>query len=330
MDPKNTFFSCDWGTSSFRLLLVERHTLTVLAQVSSREGNAAIDKSWQQAKQPPAQRLDFYLGVLQPHLQKLEVIMKMSLKGVPIVISGMASSTIGMAELPYKPLPFATDGTNLQTKYLPPTARFEQPILLISGVKSEDDVMRGEETQLVGCALENTPQLQLFLHPGTHTKHVQVQHGRAVSLTTYMTGEVFSLLSKESILAASVEEGGQLEEGNNQQWFAKGIQDSQQANLLHNAFLVRTQDLFRKATRQENYFYLSGLVIGSECQDLVRNLPARIVLAGKPVLVAHYSAALHVLGIADKVPVEVKNGEDVTIKGQWAVFQGSQMEKEDA
>ncbi|WP_303310996.1 2-dehydro-3-deoxygalactonokinase [Hymenobacter sp. BT730] len=328
MDPKNTFLSCDWGTSSFRLLLVERHTLAVLAQVSSKEGNAAIAKSWQQANQPPGQRLSFYLAIVQPHLQQLEQSVQMSLKGVPLVISGMASSTIGMEELPYKPLPFATDGADLQTKYTPSAASFEHPILLISGVKSEDDVMRGEETQLVGCELGNTPQRQLFLHPGTHTKHVLVQQGQAVALKTYMTGEFFSLLSKESILASSVEEGGQLEEGNNQHWFAKGLQDSQQANLLHHAFLVRTQDLFRKASRQENYFYLSGLVIGCECQDLVRSLPAGIVLAGKPVLVAQYSAALRVLGIADKVPVDVKNGEEVTIKGQWTVLRKSQIKEE--
>ena len=81
-----------------------------------------------------------------------------------------------------------------------------------------------------------------------------MQHGRAVALKTYMTGEVFSLFATKSILAASVEEGGRLDEGHNALWFEKGVRASQKINLLHQAFLVRTQDLFAQATKQENYF----------------------------------------------------------------------------
>ena len=325
MNPETVFLSCDWGTSSFRLRLVERATLTILAQESSKEGNAATAELWQKASQPPEQRLGFYLAIVQKHLQKLEETVKTSLEGVSVVISGMASSTIGMLELLYKPLPFATDGSDLLTKTIAPTANFRHTTLLISGVKSDDDVMRGEETQLVGCQFELSEQEQLFLHPGTHAKHVRVQHGRAVALKTYMTGEFFALLSKQAILANSVEEGGRLEEGNNLQWFEKGVRDSQEANLLHQAFLVRTNDLFKKASKQENYFYLSGLLVGSECRDLLGSTPAGITLAGEPVLVAHYSAALRVLGIATQCPVQTKTAEEVTLRGQLSVFTHSRI-----
>ena len=319
MYPKSTFLSCDWGTSAFRLRLVERATLKILAEESSKEGNAATAARWQQAGQPPEQRVGFYLAVIQQQLLKLEATVKTSLDDVPVVISGMASSTVGMKELPYKSLPFAVDGSDLLTKTLAQTPGFKHATLLISGVKSADDVMRGEETQLVGCQFENTAEEQLFLHPGTHAKHVIVQHGQAISLKTYMTGEFFSLLSTNSILAASVEAGGQLEEGKNRAWFEKGVQASQQANLLHNAFLTRTNDLFKKADKRENHFYLSGLLIGSECHDLLlANLPARITLAGEPVLVALYGAALAGLGIAARCPVQTKTAEEVTLNGQAA------------
>ena len=330
MNPATTFLSCDWGTSSFRLRLVERAGLKILAEESSKEGNAATAELWKQAQQPPEQRMAFYLAIVQSHLQKLEAVVNTSLDEVPVVISGMASSTIGMQELPYKPLPFATEGSDLLTKIIAPTSCFKHDTLLISGVKSADDVMRGEETQLVGCLFENTADQQLFLHPGTHAKHVVVQHGQAVSLKTYMTGEFFSLLSKQAILAASVEEGGKLEEGNNQHWFEKGVQASWEANLLHNVFLVRTNDLFKKASKQENYFYLSGLLIGSECHDLLHRLPARITLAGEPVLVAHYSAALRVLGIANKCPVQTKTAVEVTLHGQWSVLTHSRLNPQKA
>ena len=320
MNPKTTFLSCDWGTSSFRLRLVERASLKILAEESSKKGNAVTAERWQQAKRPPEQRVGFYRVIIQSHLQKLEVTLKASLDEVPVVISGMASSTIGMMELPYKPLPFAVDGSDLKIKIIAPTVDFKRVTLLISGVKSDDDVMRGEETQLVGCRFEDTAEEQLFLHPGTHAKHVLVRHGRAVSLKTYMTGEFFALLSTKGILAASVEEGGQLEEGDNRAWFERGIRDSQQANVLHNAFLVRTNDLFKKAGKRENYFYLSGLLIGSECHDLLARPPARIMLAGEPVLVALYGAALQALGIADNCPVQTQTAEEVTLNGQRAVL----------
>lgn len=320
MSPITTFLSCDWGTSSLRLRLVERPGLRVLAETSSKEGNAATAELWRQARLAPAQRVAFYLAIVQKQLQQLEAAVQASLDGVPVVISGMASSTIGLLELPYKALPFAADGTDLLTKTLAPTAEFRHSTLLISGVRSADDVMRGEETQLVGCHFGATADEQLFLHPGTHAKHVRVQHGRAVALKTYMTGEVFSLFTTKSILAASVEEGGSLGEGHNALWFEKGVSASQKINLLHQAFLVRTQDLFTQATKQENYFYLSGLLIGSECGDLLGHLPARITLAGEPVLLAHYGAALHTLGIAGRCPVHTKTAAEVTLHGQLAVL----------
>ena len=315
-----TFLSCDWGTSSFRLRLVERETLMILAEESSKEGNADTAALWQQASQPPEQRMSFYRAIIQNHLQKLEAAVKEPLDGVPVVISGMASSTIGMLELPYQPLPFSTDGSDLLTKTIAATADFKHEMLLISGVKSDDDVMRGEEVQLVGCRFENTTDEQLFLHPGTHAKHVVVQNGQAVSMKTYMTGEFFSLLSTKGILASSVEEGGKLDEGQNRYWFEKGVEVSPQVNLLHNTFLVRTNDLFKKASKRENYFYLSGLLIGSECHDLLARLPASITLAGEPALLVLYEAALQKLGIADNCPVRTKTAEEVTLYGQAAVL----------
>ncbi|HEX8326827.1 MAG TPA: 2-dehydro-3-deoxygalactonokinase [Hymenobacter sp.] len=325
MDPKTTFLSCDWGTSSFRLRLVERAGLKVLAEAKSKEGNAAIAELWKEANQPPEQRAEFYLAVLQKHLKTLEEAVKTSLDDVSVVISGMASSTIGMMELPYKPLPFATDGSDLAVKTIAPTEEnFQHPVLLVSGVRSDDDVMRGEEVQLVGCRFETTTQEQLFLHPGTHAKHVLVRDGQAVALKTYMTGELFSLLSKESILVASVEEGQKLEEGRNLHWFEQGVRHSQKANVLHNIFLVRTNELFKKASKAENYFYLSGLLIGSECHGLVASPPTRITLAGEDVLVAHYGAALRILGLAERCHIETKTAEEVTLNGHLSVLNHQQ------
>lgn len=322
MSALTHFLSCDWGTSSFRLKLVELPGLGVLATQKSDEGNAATFEKWQQTRQPEEHRLTFYQDILLHHTQQLEKQAGRSLEGVPVVVSGMASSTIGMLELAYKALPFAADGSDLATKLLPATPNFPHPILLISGVKTTDDVMRGEETQLVGCGFLSIDEPQLFLHPGTHTKHVVVQQGQAISLRTYMTGEFFGLLSRESILASAVEAADDVQLPAHAQAFAAGVRASQTDNLLHNAFLVRTANLFEKRSKPENFYYLSGLLIGSELQDFPSDFTGAIVLAGETALVRSYEAALHLLGITARVAsVTIQGAEEVTLRGQAAVLQ---------
>ncbi|RYU78067.1 2-dehydro-3-deoxygalactonokinase [Hymenobacter persicinus] len=321
MPAPTRFLSCDWGTSSFRLKLVELPGLRVLAQAESDEGNAATFAAWQQSGQPAGQRVAFYQGILTKHLRTLEQQQGTSLHDVPLVVSGMASSTIGMRELPYKPLPFATDGSDLTTQLFAPSAAFPYSLLLISGVKTADDVMRGEEVQLVGCHFATSDQEQLFLHPGTHCKHVRVRGGQAVALETYMTGEFFALLSSKSILAASVKAGGELSTGAHRQAFERGVRDSTQANLLHNAFRVRTNDLFDKLSKPANSYYLSGILIGAELSTFPADYAGHIVVAGEPHLLEHYAAALELLGISARAAsVTLKGAEEVTLRGQAAVL----------
>ncbi|MCB2408017.1 2-dehydro-3-deoxygalactonokinase [Hymenobacter lucidus] len=325
MSKPTHFLSCDWGTSSFRLKLVELPGLRVVATATSEEGNAATFAQWQQAGRPETQRLGFYLDILGKHCQALEQQAARPLAGVPVVISGMASSTVGMLELPYKPLPFATDGSDLATRLLPATPDFNHPVLLISGVKTDDDVMRGEETQLVGCELGATEQEQLFLHPGTHAKHVSIRNGQATALKTYMTGEFFALLSGKSILASAVKKADDFRMPAHTEAFEKGVRASRHDNLLHNSFLVRTNHLFDKLSRPQNFYYLSGLLIGYELSDFPADFTGAVVLAGETALVQSYEAALDLLGITDRVAsVTVLSAEEVTLRGQAAVLHHAQ------
>ncbi|MCB2378001.1 2-dehydro-3-deoxygalactonokinase [Hymenobacter sp. BT635] len=322
MQELKHFLSCDWGTSSFRLKLVELPGLRVVATEKSDEGNAATFEQWQQTGQPPEQRLGFYLRILRQHLASLEQQAGRPLAGLPVVVSGMASSTVGMLELPYKPLPFAADGSDLTTELLPARPDFDHPVLLVSGAQTADDVMRGEEVQLVGCGFATSEQPQLFLHPGTHAKHVVVQHGQAIALKTFMTGEVFALLSGKSILASAVEKNDDFEHPAHRKAFTQGVQASRQGNLLHNAFLVRTNGLFDKLSAPENFHYLSGLLIGYELSSFPTDFTGPVVLAGEAALISSYEVALRLLGITDRVAsVTVKGAEEVTLRGQAAVLQ---------
>ena len=143
------FISCDWGTSSFRLRLVNAETFAVVAETRSAQGIAATYALWKD--QTNADRALFYSNIILQEIVLLEQRCGYSLDGVTIIISGMASATIGMIELPYKPIPFPVNKTELITKITPAAEICRHKMIIVSGVKSEEDVMRGEETILSGC-----------------------------------------------------------------------------------------------------------------------------------------------------------------------------------
>ena len=109
------FLSCDWGPSSFRLKLVETGTLKTLADVQNTQGIASVNQSWQTAKNEQY-RFPFYASVIASAIAILENKLNNPLSGVPVILSGMASSTLGMIQLPYKQLPFKTDGSDLKVE----------------------------------------------------------------------------------------------------------------------------------------------------------------------------------------------------------------------
>ena len=308
MPGPEKFLSCDWGTSSFRLRLVDLRTgnPAVLAVLKNDKGIADTFEGWRTTGE---ERISFYRSFLQAAIKKLQ--RASSLSGIPIIISGMASSSIGLKELPYAPLPFDTEGEGLYWETFEATEQYPHQTLLISGVRSAEDVMRGEETQLVGCASSaSTPrQEQIFIFPGTHSKHIRIKEGRVVDFSTYMTGEFFALLSKHSILSGSITAGG---EPHTRLGFYQGVAASIHTNLLHQSFLVRTRQLLGRMPKEENYAYLSGLLIGAECNELAAT-GTPITLVSEGALLAHYSRAFKILGI---MGVQTQDLDQAVIRGQ--------------
>lgn len=324
------FLSCDWGTSSFRLRLVDTAEMSVEAEERNHQGIFSCYTAWKQQKNDDEEaRLQFFLNILLEKIRLLELSTNLSLSGFPVIVSGMASSSIGMMPLPYADLPFSIDGTGLLCRQLKRNNSFEHDVLLISGIRSDDDVMRGEETQLIGCAgrHEDTSKEKVFIFPGTHSKHINVKNNQAVAFNTYMTGEFFALLSEKSILGATVEKTNGLQIDAVMRSFLKGVSDSAQSNLLHNCFRVRTNNLFNKLTNQENYNYLSGLIIGSELRELLYYDPIQIYLCAGSDLQAYYNEALAELGLGHKVHTfSPQCVEEAVVRGQLTIYQ-NQVEK---
>lgn len=316
------FISCDWGTSSFRLRLVDTKTLAILAEQQSDEGIAVTFDAWKKTGDPnPENRINFYLAVIEKNCRALEEKINKSLDGISVLISGMASSTIGLIELPYYPVPFPVNGCELNTHVLKATPDFKHDTFIISGVKSEDDVMRGEETQLIGLindSVINTTIENLFIFPGTHSKHMLIKNGNLIGFKTYMTGEFFNLLSNNSILKDSVQITDDQDHHAN---FKRGVLASLQNNLLHSAFSVRTNVLFDKLTKADNYFYLSGLLIGTELQELKKSSAIPIHLCGGSNLSLHYAAALEILGLTKQTTIiDPQQMDKAVIAGQLKIY----------
>lgn len=312
------FLSCDWGVTSFRLRVVETEPFAITAEERSDQGIARSFELWQQSRKAEKDRSVFYMEIVHEHVGALQKKTNSSLSKLPLLISGMASSSVGIIELPYKEMPFSADGSDLELHVMEANNGFGE-VIIISGAKTNNEVMRGEETQLVGCFDAGANQEELiFVFPGTHSKHVLVKGGKAGDLKTYMTGEFFRLLGEKSILSASIKTSEDFGAEKNRKNFEDGVRAAAKTNLLQSSFQVRTNHLLGKKTREENYFYLSGLVIGTEVNELRNN--ARITLVCSKKLSPFYEAAFNVVNEKNSI-LKIQDADEAVAKGQYKIYE---------
>ncbi|MEW4563147.1 2-dehydro-3-deoxygalactonokinase [Bremerella sp. JC770] len=317
------FLNCDWGTTNFRLRLVEVASQKIVAQRSSPDGASSLAGASSDATRPR-----YFQNVLLRHVQALSQTTSIDVETLPIVISGMASSSMGWKDLPYAETPLAIDGHQLVLSRLSDVGELTQPVYLISGVRSESDVMRGEETELVGLG---TLHHELFarhattwvLLPGTHCKHVFVQRGTIVDFHTYMTGELFQLLSEQSSLRhPELPEKSCCDWSNRQlvDAFCEGVRLAEKDGLTRSLFQVRVGQLRNGLTSAASQALLSGQLIGSEIWSLKSQSAsdAHIVLCAGRKLSVPYRMALELAGMAHRTTeISVEEVERLSAAGQW-------------
>lgn len=323
MQNSKQVLSCDWGTSSFRLRLINIDKIKCIAEITSDKGNAVLFNKWKD--QPVTGRLQFYLEYLKNSIDSLAEKTGFSLHNLPILVSGMASSSIGMKELPYADLPFPLDGHSAHSEWINTEPILSNPLLLISGVQQTGDVMRGEETQLTGVStlLDLPGDIEmLYIFPGTHCKHITVSNNRIVHFDTFMTGEVFDLLIKHSILSNAVSvPDGKLITDEESDSFRAGVLKAFESELLNSLFSIRINQLKKYLPNNQNYFYLSGLLIGSEIKYLRNGINRKLVLCSSGNLMRLYHSALIYAGLSDRTIV-VTSGilDNSAAAGQLKIF----------
>jgi 2-dehydro-3-deoxygalactonokinase len=302
----NYILSCDWGTTSFRLRLIDRISEAILAEVTEGKGMAVVHDEWIKTTLPENERVSFYKRYLQSKIEQISEI-KISSE-VPVIISGMASSSIGITEMPYRYIPFHFHTDKLLLQKMPADKDCAQPLIIVSGLCTDKEVMRGEETMLLGADFSNKDNWLVIL-PGTHSKHVTIRNKAIINIATYVTGEVFDLLAYKSVIAKSVTKSEAVEA---KFFFEKGVLAALNGNILNTVFQVRTNQLFNKLSAAENFHYLSGLVIGAELKELT-SCKMPVCLISNSLLMERYKEALPLVGISNEV--RCMDADNTFIKG---------------
>jgi 2-dehydro-3-deoxygalactonokinase len=165
--------------------------------------------------------------------------------------------------------------------------------------------MRGEEIQIAGALLHN-PQWSLrssIVLPGTHAKWAQIENGRIVRFSTYLTGELFAVLSRHSILGRLLPEAPQGGAESDAAAFEMGLASalaSGPGDLSHQLFATRTLGLTGRLPPASLADYLSGLLIGHELVSglagVAETATVPLVMIGEPKLCQRYASALKYMG----------------------------------
>jgi 2-dehydro-3-deoxygalactonokinase len=221
---------------------------------------------------------------------------------VPVVMCGMVGSKLGWKEVPYLPTPVALAdlGRHLRAVEAP----FSGTVAIVPGVmmdhRTQPEVMRGEESQILGAMQTLGVRNGAFLLPGTHSKWALIDDGKLISFRTYMTGEVFGFIRRSGTLS-------QLMEGDahDDAAFQRGVRfarSTDAGNLLHALFSVRTLGLLGRVSREGLASYLSGLLIGAELSDGFAWLQGQGISGlagaiGTPVMLDGYQRAASIYGL---------------------------------
>jgi 2-dehydro-3-deoxygalactonokinase len=233
----------------------------------------------------------------------------------------MIGSRQGWVEAPYVDCPAALDALADRLARTPDGALAIVPGLTCRDAQGVPDVMRGEETQIMGALPDDSPPT-LVLLPGTHSKWAIARAGRIETFWTCMTGEVYAVLKGHSILGRMIARG---EPPFAAGAFARGArcaltQGHARGALLHHLFGARTLALFDEVAPAEIADYLSGLLIGSEIAAgrewaIASGVEAdRVTLVGARALCDRYAAALAEAGIA-----AIDGPSDAAARGLWRI-----------
>ncbi|WP_067515692.1 2-dehydro-3-deoxygalactonokinase [Endozoicomonas ascidiicola] len=293
------WIAVDWGTTNFRAFLMHDDSHTPLDVITEPSGLLAISDGTYAAG------LDRMISVWTDKFGRL-----------PVLMAGMVGSKNGWQDVGYVSAPCAIE--DLASKVVRIPSQDNTVSFIVPGVSAINsfvghEVMRGEEVQIFGLLMqEQNLKDGLLILPGTHSKQVEIKNFQLTGFRTFMTGEIFSVMSKHSILGKGLSEATESSES-----FFKGVQYAKNPGSLSNLlFSARTEMLLGNLKSSEVLSYLSGLLIGSELSGLSPS-QKNIWLIGSPELTEHYRMALEYLGFT----ADTADGDTCVQQGLRAIYQ---------
>ncbi len=281
MQQPTDWIAIDWGTSNLRAWGVAKDG-AVTFSAGSPQGMGTL----QRAEYSEALR-----SLLAPHLDTLSH---------DVLVCGMAGARQGWIEAPYLDAP--TDLAGLADAGVKPEdAPDGLDVTILPGVcvrePGAENVMRGEETQLLGIAALRPGFSGTVCMPGTHSKWARLSGTHIETFSTAMTGELFDVLRSHSVLRHSL--AGAADDADLAEGFARGsaIGLEQPEKLSASLFTVRAASLLSGRSPGWCAGYLSGLLIGAEigaARDWITSGP--VVIVGSPALGARYAEAIAAAG----------------------------------
>ena len=220
---------------------------------------------------------------------------------VRVLMSGMVGSANGWVQAPYLGPEVPLRDLRHHLLQVPGAARRLEIVPGIALQTAEAvDVMRGEETQLLGAALLGHED-GWFLLPGTHSKWVCMADGRVADFATFMTGELFDLLGRHGTLAAAAGADPAGSNAHHPDAFGQGLLAGADVALSHALFGCRARVVTGALPPERARSYLSGLLIGAEWHELRRRgagrLPTTVTVIGAPHLAARHAEAATSFGV---------------------------------
>ena len=304
--PEPAYVAVDWGTSSFRLWLIGKDG-GVIAERRSGEGMTTAARTG-------------FSEVLASHLAAIAAP-----AGLPVLICGMAGAKQGWVEAGYLDTPAALSAIPAAAVRIPGV---EADIRILPGLAQREaatpDVMRGEETQLLGAAEKLGSGDHLVCMPGTHSKWVRLSGGKVQGFSTFMTGELFETIAKNTILSHAIADAGAISGDSAAFREAVTRMVANPAVATSQLFSVRAGSLISGLSPEDAKARLSGTLIGLEISGalslVAEGTPVALVVSGG--LGALYGQALAAAGISPSVidaDTAVRNGLAAGAKALWSL-----------
>lgn len=270
------WIAVDWGTTRLRVWAMQGSE--VLENRSSDKGMGGLG---------PAEFEPALLELVGDWLEGAPV---------PVIACGMVGARTGWIEADYRAVPCTPLDPLGATRPKVADPRLQVHILPGLSQTAPPDVMRGEETQIAGFLASDPGFAGTLCLPGTHCKWVSIAEGKVEGFHTFMTGEVYSLLSRQSVLRHTIGEARPDPES-----FAEAAaQAMARADLMAaGLFPLRAAALLAGLSPEQGAGRLSGLLIGAEllaAQPLWKD--RRVVIIGAPELSTLYARALTQAGAA--------------------------------